>query len=91
MNSQFVEAYCNRGIAKESLGDHYEALEDFDRAIELNSEYIDGYLRRGILKQDSGDYAGAIRDFDRAIEVEPESKDRIVGYKERAERLQKGT
>ena len=91
LNSQFVEAYCNRGIAKESLGDHYEALEDFDRAIELNSEYIDGYLRRGILKQDSGDYAGAIRDFDRAIEVEPESKDRIVGYKERAERLQKGT
>ena len=89
LNSQFVEAYCNRGIAKESLGDHYEALEDFDRAIELNSEYIDGYLRRGILKQDSGDYAGAIRDFDRAIEVEPESKDRIVGYKERAERLQK--
>jgi tetratricopeptide (TPR) repeat protein len=91
LNSQFVEAYCNRGIAKENLGDHYEAMEDFDRAIELNSEYIDGYLRRGILKQDSGDYAGAIRDFDRAIEVEPESKDRIVGYKERAERLQKGT
>ena len=89
LNSQFVEAYCNRGITKENLGDHYEAMEDFDRAIELNSEYIDGYLRRGILKQDSGDYAGAIRDFDRVIEIEPESKDRIVGYKERAERLQK--
>ena len=89
LNSQFVEAYCNRGIAKENLGDHPEALEDFDRAIELNSEYIDSYLRRGILKLDSGDYAGAIKDFDRAIEIEPESKDRIVGYRERAERLQK--
>jgi tetratricopeptide (TPR) repeat protein len=89
LNSQFVEAYCNRGIAKENLGDHSEALEDFDRAIELNAEYIDGYLRRGILRQDLGDYAGAIRDFDRVIEIEPESKDRIIGYKERAERLQK--
>ena len=90
LNPQFVEAYCNRGIAKENLGDYSEAMENFDRAIEINSEYIDGYLRRGILKQDSGDYAGAIRDFDRVIEIEPESKDRIVGYKERAERLQKG-
>ena len=89
MNPQFVEAYCNRGIAKENLGDYSEAMENFDRAIEINSEYIDGYLRRGILKQDSGDYAGAIRDFDRVIEIEPESKDRIIGYKERAERLQK--
>jgi len=89
LNPQFVEAYCNRGIAKENLGDHSEAMENFDRAIEINSEYIDGYLRRGILKQDSGDYAGAIRDFDRVIEIEPESKDRIIGYKERAERLQK--
>ena len=90
LNSQFVEAYCNRGIAKENLGNHSEALEDFDKAIELNPEYIDGYLRRGILKQDLGDYAGAIRDFDRVIEIEPESKDRIIGYKERAEHLQKG-
>jgi tetratricopeptide (TPR) repeat protein len=90
LNSQFVEAYCNRGIAKENLGDHSKALEDFDRAIELNSEYIDGYLRRGMLKQDSGDYAGAIRDFDRVIEIEPESKERVVGYKQRAERLLKG-
>jgi len=89
LNSQFVEAYCNRGIAKENLGDHSEALEDFDRAIELSSDYIDGYLRRGILKLDSRDYPGAIRDFARVIEIEPESKDRIVGYKERAERLQK--
>jgi hypothetical protein len=89
LHSQFVEAYCNRGIAKENLGDHYEALEDFDRAIETNSEYIDGYLRRGMLRQDSGDYAGAIKDFDRVIEIEPESKDRIIGYKKRAERLEK--
>jgi len=89
LNSQFVEAYCNRGIAKENLGDHCEAMEDFDRAIKINSNYIDGYLRRGMLKQHSGDYTGAIRDFDRVIEIEPESKDRIVGYKERAERLQK--
>jgi tetratricopeptide (TPR) repeat protein len=90
LNSKFVEAYCNRGIAKENLGDHSVALEDFNTAIELNSDYIDGYLRRGMLKQDLGDYAGAIRDFDRVIETEPESKDRIIGYKERAEHLQKG-
>ena len=89
LNSQFVEAYCNRGIAKENLGDHYEALENFDRAIEINSEYIDGYLRRGMLRQDSGDYAGAIKDFDRVIEIEPGAKDRIIGYRERAERLEK--
>lgn len=90
LNSQFVEAYCNRGIAMENLGNHHEALEDFNKTIEINSKYIDGYLRRGMLRQDSGDYAGAIRDFDRVIAIEPECKDRIIGYKERAEHLQKG-
>ncbi len=86
LNSQFVEAYCNRGIAKENLGDNRGAIKDFDRAIEIHSEYSDAYFRRALVKQNLGNYSSAINDFDRVIKLEPESREKIMSFKERAER-----
>jgi len=33
---QFAGAYSNRGAAREELGDHVGAIEDFTKAIEIN-------------------------------------------------------
>jgi tetratricopeptide (TPR) repeat protein len=91
LSSQFVEAHCNRGMAKENLDDFSGALEDFDRAIELDSAYGDAYFRRGNVKERLGDYAGALSDFDKVLEIDPESKQKVMKFKERAETLRKAT
>jgi len=89
LNGLFVEAHFNRGIAKENLGDLSGAIEDFNRAIELNLEYGDAYFRRGNVKERLGDYAGALADFDRVLEIDPESKNKVMKFRDRAAALQK--
>jgi tetratricopeptide (TPR) repeat protein len=89
LNGQFVEAHCNRGIARENLGDLTGAMEDFNRAIELNSEYGDAYLHRGSVKERLGDYTGAISDFDKVLEIDPESANKVMKFRDRAAALKK--
>jgi tetratricopeptide (TPR) repeat protein len=89
LNGLFVEAHCNRGIAKENLGDFSGALEDFDSTVELNSEYVDAYFRRGRVKEHLGDYTGALSDFDRVLEIDPESKNEVMKFRDRAAALDK--
>jgi len=91
LNGLFVEAHCNRGIAKENLGDFSGALEDFDLTVELNSEYVDAYFRRGRVKEHLGDYTGALSDFDRVLEIDPESKNKVMKFRDRAAALEKAT
>jgi tetratricopeptide (TPR) repeat protein len=76
-------------MARENLGDRYEAMEDFDRAIELNSGYIDAYFRRAIVKEHLGDYTGALADFDRVLEIDPESENKVMKMRDRTATLLK--
>ncbi len=64
--------YCNRGIAYYELGNHRQALSDYDRAIENNPKYANAYNDRGIVHGELASYRLAIEDFDRAIEINPE-------------------
>ena len=89
LSSQFIEVHCNRGMARENLADFSGALEDFDRAIELDSQYVDAYFRRGHLKELLGDYSGAISDYDRVVEIDPQSKSKVMKFRERTASLQK--
>jgi tetratricopeptide (TPR) repeat protein len=89
LNGQFIEAYFNRGIAREHLGDLAGAIEDFSRAIELDSECGDAYFRRGSAKERTGDYPGALADFDRALEIDPQSKSKVMKFRNRAAASQK--
>lgn len=67
------DVYYNRGIAKQVLKDFKEAIEDFDKAIEINaSNIIDAYTQRAKIKhQVLKDKAGALEDFNKAIELSP--------------------
>ena len=69
LNQAFIEAYINRGNAKNGLGQHQAAIADYDRAIELNQAYAIAYNNRGNAKNDLGQYQAAIADLDRAIEL----------------------
>jgi len=70
-----VGILCNRGVAYEKLGDHRQAISDYDRVIEIDPKYADAYSNRGITYDKLGNHRQAIEDFERAIEINPQYAD----------------
>jgi tetratricopeptide (TPR) repeat protein len=60
--------YNFRGLDKANVGEFKEAIEDFDKAIELNpTGQI--YFNRAYSKSMIENFNGAIQDYDKAIEL----------------------
>ena len=72
LKPDFAEAYYNRGIAKQLLGDYKDAIADYDRAISLNPDFAEAYTNHGYLKEMLGQPEAAIADYDRAISLNPD-------------------
>ena len=66
INPNNSSAYSNRGLMKIKLDNHYEAISDFNKAIEINKKYPDAYLNRSISKSKIGDIEGACKDAKKA-------------------------
>lgn len=73
-------AYYNRGNAKSNLGLHREAIEDFDKAIELNSSDFMAYNNRGTAEIKLKNYIESIKYFDKSIEL---NKNNDIAYNNR--------
>ena len=67
-----IRAYNNRGVAKNNLGRHEEAIADYDEAIRLNPDYDYAYNNRGVAKKNLGRHEEAITDYDEAIRLKPD-------------------
>ena len=65
------QGYNNRGIAKYSLGDYKNALDDFTQAINIQPNNTSFYNNRGRVKYEIKDYQDAISDLTKAIEINP--------------------
>ena len=66
--------WVTHGEINEALGNHKEAIQNYDKAIELNPEYCVAVFRRGRSKRALGRYEEAImaiQDYDKAIELDP--------------------
>jgi len=63
--------YFNSAYNKAERGDHYGAISDFTKAIEINPKDADAYYNRGNSKAELKDHYGAISDFTKAIEINP--------------------
>ena len=61
--------YIKRGREKAEVGDYFNALTDYNQAIELSSRYADAYYYRGIAKYELKQYEAAIDDYDKAIRL----------------------
>ena len=72
----------SEGNEKYEAGNYEEAIEDFNRAIELDPEYSGAYYNRGNARKNMGEYEEAIEDFNRAIEHNAAN---IHAYQNRAE------
>jgi len=61
----------DRGVAYSRNQQHREALEDFNKAIQLYPEYAAAYNNRGNLLLALGALREAVKDFDRALVLAP--------------------
>jgi Tfp pilus assembly protein PilF len=68
---QFAEAYLERGIARQSLGQTDSALADFNKALEVNPDLARAHTSRGVIYRSRGDKKSAIEEFTKAIQTEP--------------------
>ena len=69
-----IRAYLHysQGRMKVNAEDYKEAINDFDKAIQLNPNLAIFYSGRGAAKHGLGNSEGAIADFDTAIRLTPE-------------------
>ncbi|TRZ52486.1 tetratricopeptide repeat protein [bacterium] len=65
-------AYFARGTAYENLGQHRQAIKDYDEVIRLRPDVELTYYNRGGVNYDLGQYQRAIKDFDEAIRLKPD-------------------
>ena len=67
-----ASAFQGRGISRQSLNKHPEAIVDFTKAIELDPKNWLYFSLRGISKQSINNHEGALEDFTKAIAIDPE-------------------
>ena len=78
VNAESADFYFDRAYEKADKGDHYGAISDYTKAIELDPKYADAYYNRGYSKDELQDYYGAISDYTKAIELDPKYADAYV-------------
>ena len=60
-----------KGVEKMNNGKYKEALEEFNKAIEIDSSFTNAIFNRALVRDKLGDFYGAINDFSKVIEQEP--------------------
>lgn len=67
------ELYIARATARHALGRFGDAMEDYDKTIELVPEHFVAHYNRGLLRTLLGDNNRAIEDFDFVLQEEPDN------------------
>lgn len=66
INPNYAEAYYNRGIIYQRLGDKQGAIGDFTEAIRISPSYAKSYHARGLIRAELGDKKRAVADLRKA-------------------------
>jgi tetratricopeptide (TPR) repeat protein len=72
LKPDYLEAFNNRGIARQAKGDLEGALQDYNTAILLKPDDALAYYNRGIARQAKGDLEGELHDYNMAIRLNPD-------------------
>jgi tetratricopeptide (TPR) repeat protein len=75
IDSNYFNAYNNRGVVFHDLNLFIDALHDYDKAIELNPFDPEAWSNRGITLQKLNRIEESIASYDRAIEIKPDYAD----------------
>jgi len=66
VNGESNDFYFNRAYDKAERGDHYGAISDYTKAIEIDPNNKIAFKNRGISKENIGDLQGACSDWGKA-------------------------
>ena len=61
----------NRGNCHLALQRLEQAIDDYNRAIEIDPHYVEALNNRGFARQQQGDYEQALNDFRKAVQIDP--------------------
>ena len=89
LNPDMAEAYNNRGVARNDLGEYEAALVDLNEAIQLKPDQAEAYNNRGVTKKALGRLDEAREDYQKALALAQESgkEDVIAAAKRNLSRL----
>ena len=68
---QLAVIYYNRGLAYARSNQYEEAINDFNKALELDPKYAGAYNNRGNVYHELKQYKKAIEDYNKALELNP--------------------
>jgi tetratricopeptide (TPR) repeat protein len=88
INPNDAQAYYNRGLSYQRLGNKEGAIGDYTEAIQLNSHHAKAYQDRGLICAELGDKKRAVRDLREAAKLFFEEGD-IANYQTAKEFSQK--
>ena len=71
MYSKEADIYNYRGLAFMKLNEYQQAIEDFNKAIEINHTDANFYVNRGMAKLKNNDRIAAKEDFKHALDIDP--------------------
>ncbi len=77
-HAESADFYYNRGIDAQSSEDHYGAISDFNKAIDINSNFVNAYYARGWSKNHLKDYKGALSDLNKVIKIDQKYKQAYI-------------
>jgi tetratricopeptide (TPR) repeat protein len=66
-----ADAYINKGLSLYYLGNNDEAIECYDKALEINPQNADAYYKKGLSLYYLGNNDEAIECYDKALEINP--------------------
>jgi tetratricopeptide (TPR) repeat protein len=92
-NAEIALAYSwfNKGTAYHSLGQYSNAIDAFNKSIEIDPQFKEAWNNKGESLKSQGNYDEAIKAFDKAIEIDPNYTNAIEGRQEALrERTQNG-
>ena len=75
MDSNYIEAYIQRGMVYKKIKNYNDAISDYSKVIELDSENAVAYRERGICYSKLENYKSALEDIDKAIQLGFNDKD----------------
>ena len=72
LNPEHVNAWVNKGVALDALGQTVEALAAYERALALNPEHASAWVNKGVALGALGQTAEALAAYERALALNPE-------------------